>query len=754
MELTQKKETIAVTGMTCANCVAVVEKGLRKLDGVVDVSVNLATEKASVVYEVDQLSAEEIFRQIRRIGYGVIETEPDGSLSDAEREGRRAETRTQLRRLIVGAVFTIPLLVLSMMRDFSVLAPWGDAPWMNYLFWILATPVQFYVGWQHYLGAFKSLRQYSANMDVLVALGSSVAYFYSVLVAFELVPGHVYFETSATILTLIVTGKLLEARARSQTSEAVRALIDLRPKTACVEREGVEFRIPVESLEVGDIVLVRPGEKIAVDGVVIEGQSSVDESMISGESMPVDKQVGDNLVGGAINNQGRLRFRATAVGQGTVLAQIIQLVENAQASKAPIQRLVDRVAEVFVPVVVVIAVATFIWWLWLGPGTFVDALVRMVSVLVIACPCAMGLATPTAVLVGTGRGALEGILFRNSESLERVQQLTMVLLDKTGTVTTGEPTLTDLIAAEAVGVEKVLRVAASMERGSDHPLARAIVAAAADQKIELEELQAFEYLTGTGVKGILEGEQILLGNVALMENNDICVAGFKDRAESLERQARTVIWLAVQRQVVGVLALADTAKAGSKQAVQALKNLGLKVGLLSGDNRLTTGAMARQLGIEEFRAEVMPDEKALYVRKFQEDGHQVAMIGDGINDAPALAQADVGIALGTGTDVAMEAADLTLVRGDLRDVSKAIRISRATMRTIYQNLFWAFGYNIVLIPVAAGVLYPFEWAPDFLRQLHPILAALAMAFSSLSVVTNSLRLRRQGISNNGRRSTN
>ncbi len=739
----QEKETIAITGMTCANCVAAVEKGIRRLEGIIDVSVNLATEKASVIFEADRLTRREIVEQIQRIGYGVIETDSGATDLDVEKRARQKEMRTQLIRLIVGTVFTAPLLVLSMMRDFSVLGAWADQPWVNYLLWALATPVQTYVGWQYYRGAFKALRQYSANMDVLVALGSSVAYLYSTTVTLGWLSGHVYFETSAAILTLIVTGKLLEARAKSRTSEAIKALMDLQPKMACREHQGAEELVAVELVQAGDMLLVRPGERIPVDGVVIEGSSAVDESLISGESMPVEKKKGDQLIGGTINQQGRLRFRATAVGQETLLAQIIRLVEDAQASKAPIQRVVDKVAAVFVPVVGIIAIFTFVWWFWVASSGSAVALVRMVSVLVIACPCAMGLATPTAILVGTGRGAQDGILFKNSEALEEVHRLTLILLDKTGTVTNGKPALTDLIALKTSEEEEVLRVAASLERGSEHPIAVALGVAAKARGLTLDDPQAFESFPGRGVKGILRGEEVLLGNVGFLTSNDISLEHLRIRAEQLEQQAKTIIWLAVAGQVQGILAVADTVKVGSVQAVETLKRLGLRVVVVSGDNRITTAVIAGQVGADEFLGQVLPDEKVSCVLKFRELGHKVGMIGDGINDAPALAHADVGIALGTGTDIAMEAADLTLIRGDLRDVPKAILISRATMHTIRQNLWWAFGYNVFLIPVAAGLLYPFGWVPGFLRQLHPILAALAMALSSVSVVVNSLRLRRQ-----------
>ena len=737
-----KQEQIVVTGMTCANCVAVVEKGIGKVEGIIDVSVNLATEKATVSYNADQTDLGMIVAQIERIGYGVIEEEPGETFRDTEREARRAELNLQRRRLLVGAFFTLPLLCLSMARDFGLLGPWASAGWVNYLFWALATPVQFYVGWQYYRNALFSLRQYSANMDVLVALGSSVAYFYSVAVTLSLVPGHVYFETSATILTLIVTGKLLEARARTRTSEAVRLLLDQAPRRARVERDGTEMEIDAGAVRLGDTVIVRPGEQIAVDGEVTSGTSSVDESMISGESMPVEKRAGDRVIGGTLNKQGLLRFEAQAVGSSTVLAQIIELVETSLASKAPIQRLVDQVAAVFVPVVLGVALLTFFWWSWYGTGGTVTALIRMVSVLLIACPCAMGLATPTAIMVGTGKAAAEGILFKNSEALERVHKLDLLLLDKTGTVTVGEPRLTDVVPVEKSAGAALLTLAASLESSSTHPLASAVVSAAREQSLELETPKAFENFEGRGIRGVVGGSQVLLGSAALMRERGIDLTPLAREGNRLEEEARTVVWVASDRRLVGLLAMADVLKPESAAAVEDLSDLGVFVRIVSGDNESTTKAIAAQLGAEDYRAGLLPDQKAAYVEGLQEEGLIVGMVGDGINDAPALVRADVGVAVGTGADIAIEAADLTLIRGSLSDLPKAVGISRATMRTIRQNLFWAFGYNTILIPVAAGALYPFSWAPDFLRQLHPILAALAMAFSSVSVVGNSLRLKK------------
>ncbi len=734
---------LSITGMTCANCVSTVEKGLRKLDGVLEVSVNLATERARVRYLPGSLRRADLVRQVERIGYGIVDTDADTEPEDAERAAREAEIRRQQQLFFVGVLFSLPLFLLSMARDFNLLGPWAHAQWVDGFMWALATPVQFYVGWQYYEGAAKALRNRTANMDVLVALGSSVAYLYSVFVTLRIAPGHVYFETAAAIITLIVLGKLLEARAKGQTSEAIKRLIGLRPKTARVIHDGEEIEVPIDSVQVGDTVVVRPGEKIPVDGIVLDGQGAVDESMITGESLPVEKAVGDPVIGATLNQLGRLKFQATAVGRQTALAQIIRLVEEAQASKAPIQRLADEVAAVFVPIVVVIALVTFAVWTLLVPGaTWIDALIRLVAVLVIACPCAMGLATPTAVMVGTGKGAELGILFKNSAALEKAHQLTAVVLDKTGTITRGEPSVTDVIPAEGYSVVDVLRLAASLERGSEHPLGHAIVRAAEAQALQLSEPETFESITGQGVRGAVDGRSVLVGNLRLMEAEEVHLNGLAGKATEVQQQAKTAMWLAVEGRAAGIVAVADTVKDGSREAIAELRQLGLHTAMITGDNPATAQAIGKEVDLDTVFAEVAPGEKSEYVKRLQAEGHIVGMVGDGINDAPALAQADVGIAIGTGTDIALEASDVTLIRGDLRSVPEALRLSAATIRYIKQNLFWAFGYNVILIPIAAGVLYPFDWAPDLLRQLHPVLAAFAMAFSSVSVVTNSLRLRR------------
>ena len=681
---------------------------------------------------------------------------------DAEATARAAAVRHEVTRLLVGVSFSLPLLVISMGRDFGLLGAWAHGAWVNWLLLLLATPVQFFVGWDYYVGAVKSLRNRSANMDVLVAMGTTVAYVFSLAVmaaqtvGSSLLGGHVYFETSAVIITLIVLGKLLEARAKGRTSAAIKELMGLQSRTARVSRGGEELDIPVEDVMVGDMVVVRPGEKIPVDGVVVSGDSSVDESMFTGESMPVEKASGHHVFGSTLNGRGLLGVEATKVGRETALAQIIKLVEDAQGSKAPIQRVVDQVAAYFVPAVIGLAGVTFVVWMFAGAG-FVAALLRVVAVLVIACPCAMGLATPTSIIVGIGKGAGVGVLFKNSIALEYTQKLTAVLLDKTGTITQGEPAVTDLVVSQAftaigpvespaqlpvpVGRPDLLRIAASAERGSEHPLGEAIVRAAQASGLELAEPAQFEAFAGHGIAAEVEERRVLLGNLRLMEQERVDLNGLVPRFEELQAEAKSAIWLAVDGQAAALIAVADTVKEGSREAVTELRRMGLTVAMLTGDNQATADAIAREVGINRVFAEVLPGQKADQVKAMQAEGFRVAMLGDGINDAPALAQADVGIAIGAGTDVAMEAADVTLIRGDLRSVPQAIVLSQATMRNIRQNLTWAFGYNVALLPIAAGVLAPFVWAPPFLQQLHPILAAAAMAFSSVSVVINALRLR-------------
>ena len=736
---------LPITGMTCANCAATVERALnRKVDGIVQANVNFATERATVEYIPGLASVAAMIRAVEEAGYGVVQAADQEEMEDVEAQARQAEIADQTRKFWVGVVFSLPLFLLSMARDFGLLGPWAHAPWVNWLFLALATPVQFYTGWDYYVGSYHALRNRTANMDVLVAMGSSVAYLYSLVVLLSPTAGqHVYFETSAVIITLIKLGKLLEASAKGKTGAAIRKLMGLRAKTARVVRDGAEMDVPVGEVRVGDLVVVRPGERAPVDGIVVEGHSAVDESMLTGEPIPVDKSPGDEIIGATINKQGLLKFEATRVGAETALAQIIRLVQEAQGSKAPIQRLADRVAGVFVPAVIIIALVTFAVW-WAVGGDFTAAIIRLVAVLVISCPCALGLATPTSIMVGTGKGAELGILFKNSEALETAHRLQVIVLDKTGTLTIGRPTVTDIVGNDQRSMtdDQILRWAASAERGSEHPLGQAVVAEAEARGLTLADPQDFEAVPGKGIRAQVDGYAVLVGKPEWLEAEGIPLRDLAAEVEQLQTEAKTSVAVAVDGEAAGILGMADTLKESSAEAVAQLHRLGLEVVMLTGDNHRTAEAIAAQAGIDRVVAEVLPADKATQVKRLQAEGLLVSMVGDGINDAPALAQPDVGIALGTGTDVAMETADVTLMRGDLRVVSQALALSRATMRTIKQNLFWAFFYNVALIPLAAGVLYPFPWMPAILRQLHPVLAALAMALSSITVVSNSLRLRR------------
>ncbi|RJP76492.1 MAG: copper-translocating P-type ATPase [Desulfobacteraceae bacterium] len=731
-----------ITGMTCANCAANIERAVgKKLPGVIHASVNFATERLSVEYIPSVIGPDDIAAAVKKAGYTIILPEGSDEEEDLEKKARDAEIRNQTQKFLIGAVFAVPLFLMSMARDFSLIGMWSHEAWVNWLFFALATPVQFYTGWDYYEGGIKSLRNGSANMDVLVAMGSSVAYFYSV--AILILPdlgGHVYFETSAVIITLIKLGKMLESRTKGKTGGAIRKLIGLRPKIAVIMVDEKETEIPLARVSVGDTVVVRPGERIPVDGVVLSGATSVDESMLTGEPLPVDKAVDDKVTGGTINGEGRILFQAMRVGKDTALSQIIRMVQEAQGSKAPIQALADQVAAVFVPAVMVIALITFASW-WYVQGDFLPAMIRLTAVLLIACPCALGLATPTAIMAGTGIGAEKGILFKNSQALETATKLDTIVLDKTGTITMGKPVVTDVVplSEKCRSGTELLRLAASVEKGSEHPVGKAVVQYAEEQGLALTEPSDFKASGGLGVYARIEGAGVRIGNPSWFPAlTDIeAVAG---QIRELENQGKTVMAVMQEEELFGLIAVSDSLKPDSGKAVQRLFDLNLKVVMLTGDNQQTAEAIAERVNIRDIIAGVRPDQKSTAIKDLQKNGQMVGMVGDGINDAPALAQADAGFAIGTGTDVAIETADVILAGGSLTGVSDAILISRRTMRTIRQNLFFAFIYNLVLIPVAAGVPALFDAVPGFLRELHPILAALAMACSSISVVANSLRL--------------
>jgi Cu+-exporting ATPase len=735
---------IPVEGISCAACTATIERALSETAGVISAGVNLATNTATVEYVPAAATPADLRQAIRGAGYAPLQIAEGAIGADRERAAREQEIRGLTRKFAVGALLTAPILVGSMHHWF----PWAPALLRD--FWVLllfTTPVQFWVGWQFYRGAWASARHRTSDMNTLIAVGTSAAYGYSLAMtvtpeffrARGITPA-VHYETAAVIITLILLGRLLEARAKGRTSEAIKRLMGLQAKTARVLRGGEARDIPVDDVAPGDLVVVRPGEKIPVDGVVREGASAVDESMLTGESLPVEKRPGDPVTGATVNKLGAFTFEATKVGRETVLAQIIRLVEAAQGSKAPIQRLADRVAAVFVPVVMGIAFATFLVWLFLGPPPAVlFALLNCVAVLIIACPCALGLATPTAIMVGTGKGAELGILIRSGESLEQAHRIDTIVFDKTGTLTTGQPEVTEVIRhpPSAISRQELLRLAAGLERGSEHPLGAAIVERAKAEGLSLANPEVFEAVPGHGVRGQVEGRHVLLGNRKLLQDAGVETSGLDPDADALAAAGHTPVYLAVDGEAAGLLGVADTLKPHSAEAVRGLRRLGLDVVMLTGDHRRTAEAIARQAGIDRVLAEVLPDQKGTEIKRLQAEGRVVGMVGDGINDAPALAQADVGIALGTGTDVAMEAADITLIRGDLRGVVTAIRLSQRTLRTIRQNLFWAFVYNVLGIPIAAGILYPV-----FGLLLDPMVASAAMALSSVSVVSNSLRLRR------------
>ncbi len=732
-DVVTEKAEFDITGMTCAACSARIEKGLNKLEGVVKANVNLALEKATVEYNGSALSPADIIKKVENLGYGAHIKEDEKETSDH----RQKEIKKQTKKFIISAILSLPLL-WAMVGHFSFTSfIWVPEAFMNpWVQLILATPVQFIIGGQFYIGAYKALKNKSANMDVLVALGTSAAYFYSLYLSImslsmETHSVELYYETSAVLITLIILGKLFEAKAKGRSSEAIKKLMGLQAKTAIVERNGLEQEIPLEEVIVGDILHIKPGEKIPVDGKIIEGNSAIDESMLTGESVPVDKSIGDEVIGATLNKNGFLKVEAKKVGRDTALAQIIKVVEEAQGSKAPIQRLADKISGIFVPIVVGIAVIAFIiWYMWVAPGDFAEALEKMIAILVIACPCALGLATPTSIMAGSGRAAEFGILFKGGEHLEMTHRISTVVLDKTGTVTNGTPILTDVFTNQFVDENEFLSLVASAEKQSEHPLAQAIVQGIKERGIPLTNVTEFEAIPGFGIKAMVDGKELLVGTRKLMNKYNVQVDGALAQMDELEKVGKTAMLAAINGQYAGTVAVADTIKETSKMAISRLKNMGLDVIMITGDNQQTALAIAKQAGIDHVIAEVLPEGKADEIKKLQSQGKKVAMVGDGINDAPALAVADIGMAIGTGTDVAMEAADITLIRGDLNSIADAIFMSKKTITNIKQNLFWALAYNSLGIPIAA------------LGFLAPWLAGAAMAFSSVSVVLNALRLQK------------
>lgn len=735
------KAQIGIKDLRCASCVTFIEDTLKATPGVLKVSVNVATQQADLEYLPDTITPSNLHRAIESTGYMTVEPLPGVTPEDAERASRLAEYRDLRNRFLFAGVLALAVLGLTFGEFLPLLrAIPQQTNWI--ILFVLTTPVLFWSGSRFFVGAWSAFRHRTADMNTLIALGTGAAYLYSTLAAFlpGLLPAAlraVYFDTTAIIVALILMGQVLEARAKGQTNEAIRKLMGLQAKTARVVREGQEVDIPIEEVLVGDIIIVRPGEKVPVDGVVTEGGSTVDESMITGESLPVSKKQNDEVIGATLNKTGSFRFRATKVGKDTALSQIIQLVQQAQGTKAPIQRMADVISGYFVPAVILVAIWSFAIWFVFGPEpVLLHALVTSVTVLIIACPCALGLATPTSIMVGTGKGAENGILIRSAEALETAHKLDAIVLDKTGTITKGKPELTDVIVTGKLDQAELLRLTSSVERASEHPLAQAIVDGAKARHVELIDATDFEAIPGHGVKAIVEGRQVALGNRKMMQQVGANLDRMDAQAQALADDGKTPMYVAVDGQAAGLVAVADTVKEDSQEAIMRLKRLGLEVVMITGDNQRTANAIARQVGVDRVMAEVLPEDKAHNVRTLQQEGKTVAMVGDGINDAPALAQADVGLAIGTGTDVAIEASDITLIKGSLTGVAVAIELSKATMRNIKQNLFGSFIYNTLGVPIAAGVLYPF-----FGILLSPIIASVAMALSSVTVVGNALRLR-------------
>ena len=742
--------SVAIGGMTCAACVSHIEGALSGVDGVLKAGVNLASERASVEYIPGIAGISDMRHAVEDAGYSLI-----GVVGDQDDVSTPRDLSLLRRKLVASLVLSGVIMAVMFTPALSGTLPFP----MDYLLLALATPVQFWGGRQFYHGAWGALKHRTSNMNTLIAVGTSVAYFYSVAATFlgdSIFPANIevatYFDTSTAIIALVLLGKYLEARAKERASGAIRNLMSLQPRTANIVRDDSEEQVAIDDLRVGDIVVVRPGERIPVDGEVIKGFSSVDESMLTGESVPVDKSEGSEVFGGTVNATGSFTYRVSKIGRDTVLSHIVRLVEEAQASRAPVQRLADTVAAYFVPAVIGVATLTFAFWLAFGPEpSYLHAILTAVSVLIIACPCALGLATPAAIMVGTGKGAEFGILIRSAEALERAHKVHTLALDKTGTLTQGKPSLVEIMSDD-VDPDELLRVAASAEQGSEHPLGRAIVEAAEERKLVLIGASEFRALPGFGVSATLENGPVLLGNLSLMQTNDVALNGYEAWADEVAARGSTPIFVARDGKVVGLIALADTVRPEAKHAIDSIRGEGIEVVMLTGDNRRTADEVAKQVGIDEVISEVLPGDKASSIEVLQNEGKIVAMVGDGINDAPALAQADVSFAIGAGSDVAAETADITIVGADLNAISRALRLSRSTMRAIRQNLFWAFAYNVALIPVAAGILYPIfagSGVPDSLSPvlgefgfLNPILAAGAMAISSVTVLVNSLRLRR------------
>jgi Cu+-exporting ATPase len=743
--------SLSVEGMTCASCVVRVEKALKKVAGVKEANVNLATEKVSLVFDEKKTDLHALAAAVEEAGYRLhlpeekIKTSGIFEIPDVAGSSHQEKAYRQLKTdFIFSLVLAIPILIVSMMsmtQWFMQRAPLSMED-VNKLLLVVATPVMFISGRRFFKTAWQIGKHFSADMNTLVAVGTGVAYVYSAVVV--LFPGwlglrsgmnNVYFDTATTIIMLILMGRLLEARAKWRTSDAIKELIELEPKTARVISNGAESEVAVASVTIGNVLLVRPGEKIPVDGIITKGYTTIDESMVSGESLPVEKKIGEKVVGGTINKNGSIEFRASAVGRDTVIAHIIKLVEEAQGSKAPIQTLADKIASVFVPTVIGIAFATFAAWYFIGGIGFTPAMINFIAVLIIACPCALGLATPTAIMVGTGRGASIGVLIRNAGSVERAHKIQTMIFDKTGTITEGKPGVTDVVVLNGGDGQELTRLVATIEKRSEHPLGQAIVEYAGKQNIAMRgDLESFQNFEGRGVIAVVEGKRLAVGNLSLMKDFSVGTFAAEGVIQKFSEQGKTTVYAAVDGKLVGLFAVADRIKASAKETVRQLKILGIDVAMMTGDNRLVAEAIATEAGIGRVFADVLPNDKAMHVKAVQAEGKVVAMVGDGINDAPALAQADVGIAMGTGTDVAIETADITLMKSDLHGVVEAIRLSRQTVRTIKQNLFWAFIYNIVGIPLAA------------LGMLNPVIAAGAMAFSSVSVVSNSLRLRKAVLS--------